>query len=83
MLIDRRDKRRRSKGSATVLLLVNIDSEKDFRIPCWKVQRTWGPAPKPPRFLKAWRVVFDVTCRRLKVLGETEVGSGENQLAKG
>jgi len=31
-------------GSATVFLLVNTDSEKDFRIPFRRVQRTWGPA---------------------------------------
>ena len=44
---------KKSKGSATVFLLVNMDSEKDFRIPFRRAQRTWGPAPKPPRFFKA------------------------------
>lgn len=70
-------------GTATVLLLVNTDSEKDFRIPFCEVARTWGPAPKPPGFSEASRVVFDVTLVSMFLLGETEVGSGGNQPAKG
>jgi hypothetical protein len=73
----------KSNGSATVLHLVNTDSEKDFRIPFRGVQRTWGPAPKPPRFFEALRVVFDVTLCSMRLLGETEFGSGENQPTKG
>ena len=47
---------------------------------------TWGPAPKPPRFFKAYlrcSMWFSLFCVTLVELGEADRSAGEDQLAEG